>query len=209
MCRPGSVAGLWCEGLREAPASVPGLGRNPGRHEAGGLGAAPRRRQGKAAAWRGTRTAAAGPPGCGDERGGSSWERLHGGGRRQGTYDRALPARAGHCHLRRYGSPRRGRAAITGDSDQGDATSCWDLCVASTYLGSLYPVSGAGVRSARPTTLTPSTPGDDRTCSPVCGLLSSTPSPHLGLHLSLTEPFLQSFPVIYPIPPILAPVTDI
>lgn len=136
VCRPGSVPGLWCEGLREAPASVPGLGLDPGRHEAGGLGAAPRRRQGKAAAGRGTRTAATGPPGCGDERGGSSWERLHGGGRRQGSCDRALPERAGHCHLRRYGSPRRGRAAITGDSGQGDATSCWDLCVASTYLGS-------------------------------------------------------------------------
>lgn len=41
VCRPGSVPGLRCEGSREAPASVPGLGRDPGRHEAGGLGAAP------------------------------------------------------------------------------------------------------------------------------------------------------------------------
>lgn len=129
------MPGLWCEGLGEAPASVPGPGRDPGHHEAGGLGAAPRRRQGKAAARRGTRTAAAGPPGCGDERGGSSRERLNRGGRRQGSHDRALPARAGHCHLGRYGSPRPGRAAITGDSGHGDATSPWDLSAASTYLG--------------------------------------------------------------------------
>lgn len=173
MCRPGSVPGLWCEGLREAPASVPGLGRNPGLHEAGGLGAAPRRRQGKAAARRGTRTAAAGPPGCGDERGGSSWERLRGGRRRQGSCDRALPARVGHCHLRRYGIPGPGRAAITGDSGHGDSTSPWDLCVTSTYLGSVCLVSGARVRSARSTTLTLWTPAHDRTSSPVCGLFSS------------------------------------
>jgi hypothetical protein len=37
-------------------------------------------------------------------------------------------------------------------------------------------------------------------------LQSADCSPPLGLHLSLTEPFLQSFPVIYSIRPILAPV---
>lgn len=75
------VPGLRCEGLREAPASVPGLGRDPGRHEAGGLGAAPRRGQGEAAARRrGTRTTAApGPPGCGDERGGGGGWRINRG----------------------------------------------------------------------------------------------------------------------------------
>lgn len=59
---------------------MPGLGRDPGRHEAGGLGAAPRCGQSEAAARRrGTGpTTAPGSPGCGDERGGGGGCRVNG-----------------------------------------------------------------------------------------------------------------------------------
>lgn len=72
VCRPDLVPALCGGASREAPASVPGLGRDPVCHEAGGLRAAPRHGQGEAAAGRrGTGTAGTpGPPGCGDERGG-------------------------------------------------------------------------------------------------------------------------------------------
>lgn len=106
VCRPGLVPGLWCEGSHEAPASDPGLGRDPGRHEARGLGAAPRDGQGETATRRrGTRTTATpGPSGCGDERGGGGRWRINWGGWRQdgGGDGWALPARAGHRHLGGY-----------------------------------------------------------------------------------------------------------